>query len=243
VPGEPDASRPTLRVGARGSKDVADRYLASLAIRYPGEEWQECGAIEQWLADRTRPAPAKPRVDCRFTTDRPKLDGVLDDKCWQTASPLLIPSQVPSLQSPVTFAYDERYLYFGIRCDRRSELNYAAAEGNRTYDGDLTEHDRIRVLVDVDRDYTTHFALTVDHRGWTNDDCWGDTSWNPKWFVAAGGDTNHWTAETAIPWAELAPVAPTTGAAWAVSCERVLPGTSADSQQVNPRKFSVLLLK
>lgn len=222
---------------SRHRPDAADRYLASLAIRYPGDEWQECGAVEQWLADRTRPAPAKPRIDCRFTTDRPNLDGFLEEKCWQHQ-----PAQLSASDSKVTFAYDEQYLYVAIHCDKQAHLDYDPAEGNRTYDADLAEHDRVRLLVDVERDYTTYFELVVDHRGWTNDACWGDSSWNPKWFVAAGGDAEHWTAEAAIPWAELATTPPTTGAAWAVACERVLPGDS-QGERVTPRDFSVLVVK
>ena len=104
----------------------------------------------------------------------------------------------------------------------------------------------MRIRLDVDRDYTTFYSLSIDHRGWTNDACWGDTSWNPKWFVAAEGDAEHWTVEAAIPWGELTATAPTTGAAaWAVSCERTPPDSPPDSRhdRLNPRDFSVLLLK
>jgi hypothetical protein len=224
----------------RNSPDAADRYLASLAIRYPGDEWQQCGAVEQWLADRTRPAPAKPRIDCRFTAERPQLDGTIDEKCWQHQA-----AELGAEGSEITFAYDEQFLYLAVRCEKSGELTYPTDDRPRTYDADLTEHDRVRVLIDVDRDYTTWFALSVDHRGFTNDECWGDTSWNPKWFVAAGGDDERWTVEAAIPWSELTATPPTLGAAWAVACERVLPAASAEMQEhrVSPRDFSVLLLK
>jgi photosystem II stability/assembly factor-like uncharacterized protein len=243
-------SEPQIRVPwamaerRRNFPDAADRYLASLAIRYPGDEWQECGAVEQWLADRSRPQPAKPRIDCRFVADRPLLDGTLDEPCWQAEWTELAAehSAIRNPQSAFTFAYDEQYLYLAVRCKKASELDYAIDNRPRIYDADLTGHDHVRVRVDVDRDYTTYFSLTVDHRGWTNDACWGDTSWNPKWFIAAGGDADQWTAEAAIPWAELTAIAPATGTAWAVSYERILP---KDSQRdgVNPSDFSVLLLK
>jgi hypothetical protein len=224
----------------RNLPDAADRYLESLAIRYPGEEWQQCGAVEQWLADRTRPLPAKPRIDCRFTAERPKLDGVLDDKCWQTST--TINSPITSHKSQITFSYDEQYLYFAIRCAKNADLDYTNDGSVRAYDADLTKHDRVRILIDVDRDYITYFSFSVDHRGFTNDACWQDQSWNPKWFVAAGGDNDHWTSETAIPWSELVSIPPTTGAAWAVACERVLPGDSQE-ESTSPRDFGVLLLK
>jgi hypothetical protein len=245
-------SEPQIRVPwalaerRRGAPDSADRYLASLAIRYPGEPWQECGAVEQWLTDRSRPQPTKPRIDCRFTTDRPTLDGELNEACWQSKWTELArrDSAIRNPNSAVIFSYDEQYLYLAIRCDKLSKQSYASDNRPRTYDADLTTHDRVRVRIDIDRDYTTFYSLTVDHRGWTNDACWGDASWNPKWFVAAGSDAEHWTAEAAIPWGELFATPPTTGTAWAVSCERILPNaTESQHRRVSPRDFSVLLLK
>lgn len=246
VSGHPDPTLPTPTpdASAFGSRNGADRYLASLAIRYPGDAWQQCGEIEQWLADRTRPAPAKPRMDCRFTAERPQLDGELQEPCWEKTTPLTPSSHsaIRNPQSAIVFAYDEKYFYLAIRCAKQADLAYPVATEKRTYDAELAEHDRVRILIDVDRDYSTWFALTVDHRGFTNDECWGDSSWNPKWFVAAGADPEHWLVEAAIPWAELTATPPTTGAAWAVACERVLPGASP-ATGATPRDFGVLLFK
>jgi hypothetical protein len=99
----------------------------------------------------------------------------------------------------------------------------------------------VRLLLDVDRDYTTYFDLAVDHRGWTNDVCWQDKSWNPKWFVAAGDSAQHWTSEAAIPWNELTANPPNIGAAWVFSGERL--GGEASSKVVGPNDFCLLLFK
>ena len=59
------------------------------------------------------------------------------------------------------------------------------------------------IFLDLDRDYATYYHLTIDHRGWAADACFGDSSWDPKWFVAARTADGAWTAEAAIPLREL----------------------------------------
>jgi photosystem II stability/assembly factor-like uncharacterized protein len=223
----------------RGVPDAANQYLESLTIRAPGEAWQQCGMAERWVADTTKPAPTKPRVVCRFTGAKPKLDGKLDEGMWQ--APGLALSTSESEKNTVIFANDEGYLYVGVKCVKNSKLSYATDGRARTYDADLSGQDRVRLLLDVDRDYTTYFDLTVDHRGWTNDACWQDKSWNPKWFVAAGGDAGVWTCEVAIPWSELTADPPKIGGAWTVSGERL--GTSSNSKVVGPNDFCLLQFK
>ena len=225
-----------------GTPESADRYLQSLAIRYPGESWQECGAVERWLTDRSKPAPAKPRVTCRFTGAKPKLDGQLDETFWQ-AKAVKLPTISTGPETEIRFAHDEAYFYLAIRCAKDPTLTYATDARARTYDADLRDQDRVRILIDVDRDYTTFFSLTVDHRGWTNDACWHDKSWNPKWFVATAGDAEHWNCEAAIPWSELTATPPTVGDAWALAAERISPSAEFEQQECSPADFGVLLFK
>jgi photosystem II stability/assembly factor-like uncharacterized protein len=223
----------------RGVPDAANQYLESLSIRAPGEAWQQCGIAERWIADTAKPAPAKRRVICRFTGTKPKLDGKLDEEFWQ--APGLALDTFDAATSTVVFANDENYLYVGVKCAKDAKLSYATDGRARTYDADLTGQDRVRLLLDVDRDYTTYFDLAVDHRGWTNDACWQDKSWNPKWFVASGGNAEHWTCEAAIPWSELTANPPKIGEAWVVSGERL--GDDANSKVVEPNDFCLLLFK
>jgi photosystem II stability/assembly factor-like uncharacterized protein len=227
----------------RGESEAADRYLESLTVRAVGEVWQQCGVAERWIADTTKPAPSKQRVICRFTGTKPKLDGKLDEEMWQAPGLALgvSISENQSAASSVVFANDENYLYVGVKCVKNSKLNYETDGRARTYDADLTGRDRVRLLLDVDRDYTTYFDLAVDHRGWTNDACWQDKSWNPKWFVAADGDAGQWTCEAAIPWSELTAEPPKIGGAWALSASRL--GPALNSKVVGPNDFCLLLFK
>jgi hypothetical protein len=101
----------------------------------------------------------------------------------------------------------------------------------------------------LDRDYTTYYRLTVDHRGWTGEACCGDRSWNPKWYVSAATAAGVWTIEAAIPLEEL--VAATQGQqqAWAVGLQRTVPGVGFQSWtrpaavQVRPEGFGILVIE
>jgi hypothetical protein len=94
----------------------------------------------------------------------------------------------------------------------------------RPRDADLSQHDRLELLVDLDRDYATYYHLAVDDRGWTADSCWGDNTWNPQWFVATACDERAWTIEAAIPLTELTGTPPSPGVTWAINVQRTVPG-------------------
>ncbi len=126
-------------------------------------------------------------------------------------------------------AHDNEFLYVAIRCPKLPNLDYRADDSPRPRDADLTRHDRVSIRLDVDRDYTTAFELTVDHRGWTHDACWGDATWNPTWFVATANDETSWTVEAAIPLAELVEKPPASRDVWAVSARRTIPRTGYQS--------------
>ena len=121
--------------------------------------------------------------------------------------------------------------------------------GRGPRDADLAAHDRVIVRLDVDRDYTTAFELTVDDRGWTHDACWNDATWNPTWFVAAAADEATWTVEAAIPLAQLVAEPPAAKHVWAASVVRTIPrvgdetwsgdATSGDS----PEQFGLLIFE
>lgn len=244
----------------------ADKYLESLAIRYPGEAWQTCGEAEQWIADRTRRKPRKPVISCPVTATRPQLDGRHDEPMWQhkfvqlsKASPggatgygLLntAPEKVVQDRPPTKLqvAYDREFLYFAIQCTKIPNMDYAMDEGHRTYDADLTENDRVRILLDIDRDYSTYFELTCDYRGWTNDACWNNHSWNPRWYVAARCDEANWYIEAAIPWSELTANVPDSSTVWAIAVTRFFPtGELQDltdgGAAAGPESFGLLQFK
>jgi hypothetical protein len=110
----------------------------------------------------------------------------------------------------------------------------------------LRGHDRVSIMLDLDRDFQTYYHLQIDQRGALGEDCWGDQSWNPKWYVAVDSDANGWTAEIAIPLAELTADSIVVGKTWACNVVRVTPGKGVMSwsrpADVDPRPEGMGLL-
>jgi hypothetical protein len=112
---------------------------------------------------------------------------------------------------------------------------------------DVEGFDRVSILLDLDRDYQSYFQFQVDQRGGLAEDCWGDPSWNPKWFVATHREANVWTAEIAIPLVELSADVPTQGRVWACNIVRTIPGKGVQAwsipANVTPRPEGMGLLQ
>jgi hypothetical protein len=172
----------------------------------------------------------------------------LDDPIWQEAKSAALQSAQHDdgdWPAAVMLACDDEFLYIGARCQtpptaaRTPALAEMDDPAPRVRDADLSAHDRIEVLVDIDRDFTTFYRLAIDDRGWTNDACWNDASWDPKWFVAAKREQAAWTVEAAIPLVELVGRPPAPGTSWAVGIQRVVPNVGFQSWST-PAAVSVL---
>ncbi len=144
-------------------------------------------------------------------------------------------------------AHDGEFLYVAVQCRRAPGVKYEESDAPRTHDADLQGQDRVSLLIDLDRDFATYYRLTIDHRGWTGDDCWGDATWNPTWFVAAKTTDANWTAEAAIPLDQLTGRYPKTGHIWAIGIQRTVPAvgfqswTKPASTTVMPEGFGYLI--
>lgn len=212
--------------------------------------WQNCARGEQWLIEG-RGMPPKPTLTCVPATQAPWLDGKLDDEVWQQSPFVRLSSAQGDDEdwpAEVMLAGDQQFLFLGVRCRKAPGAAYPAAAGARTRDADL-DGDRVELLIDVDRDYVSCYRLAIDHRGWTTDVCWGDNSWNPRWFVAVASDEQTWTAEAAIAWSELTGNTSDQGDAWALAIYRVVPGVGfqswtpeASATAVLPQSFGYLKL-
>ncbi len=195
------------------------------------DAWWSCGHGEAWLLDRKGPLP-KPVISCPAVTDRPRLDGRLDDAIWQKARTIALTSlraDDADWPASVMLAHDAQYLYLAIRCRRAPGVRYEAANGLRPRDPDLSDNDRIDIFLDINRSYSTYYRLSIDHRGWASDAYSSDASWNPKWFVAAQTADGAWTAEAAIPLAELKATIVPGQTVWAIGIQRTVPGVGFQS--------------
>ncbi|MEM8677917.1 MAG: hypothetical protein AAGF97_01055, partial [Planctomycetota bacterium] len=179
--------------------------------------WQACARAELALIDPLRDSPKPTLISVQG--QRPVLDGRLEDPLWQlsAATPLTLGEH-----GRVWVAHDAEHLYIAIQADKLEGVSYETPSEPRRRDADLSERDRLQILLDVDRDYETGWLLEVDHRGWGSERLMQDRYWNPNWYIAADETELNWTVECAIPLSELGERAkpPPT---WGLGFRRIVP--------------------
>lgn len=225
-----------------GRSQESKSWLTLLKHKRESGDWRIRALVEPWIADAADREAPMPTTRCLSTDKRPHLDGILNESLWLRADSFAPSSDAKEPKSEILLAYDDEYFYVAMRSQRISDVQYLPDIRPRTYDADLKGHDHVVLCLDADRDYATCYRLAVDHRGWTADACWLDTSWNPEWFVAAGGRTRSWTIEAAIPWTELAVTPPRAGDVWATSARRVAPSQQAPASAESPPEDFRLLI-
>ena len=248
-----------------GDTRAAERTYLSMQRSSWRNAWWYCAESERLLiqnATATNPATAattKPVWICRRTEEKPLLDGKLDEACWRKqagtsdAKALGNEIQLRSIfrddqkwPASVRVGYDGDYLYLGIQCHKADGIEYPVDSDPRTRDAELDDHDRVDLMIDVDRDYATYYRLTIDSRGRTRDSCWKDASWNPDWYVATHDAKDFWTCEAAIPLKQLISGTQGDKRIWAVGVQRTVPGvgfqswTQPASTQIAPEGFGYL---
>lgn len=215
---------------AAGEPRQAERWLTNIAGSSTTDPWAILAQCEIWLG-HAQNQPAKRVATCALAPVPPKLDGRLDDLVWSTARPLSLVAAADNRQempgAVVVMAYDREFLYLAASCQKQAGQEYPKDDSVRAYDSDLSKYDRLSIALDLDRDYLSFYQLEVDSRGFTADTCVDDRTWNPRWFVATGGDDQWWTVELAIPLTELTSDLPKSKSAWGVAVQRVLPQQGA----------------
>ncbi len=233
----------------RGQPDPAERFYDGQRRSIARDIWWACAQGEQWLAAPKGPPP-KAVLHCRAAAARPRLDGRLDEPTWKAAEPAALASPLhddAEWPAEVLLSYDREFLYLAIRARQAPGGPYEPTPGPRPRDADLSARDRVELLLDIDRDFSTYYRLAVDSRGWTAEDCWEDATWNPSWFVAADSGDGAWTAEAAIGWDQLTGEPPGLKTVWAIGIQRIVPRTGFQSWnapaavQVIPEGFGYLV--
>jgi hypothetical protein len=232
-----------------GQFSQTQEWYAKFRTLGPKGPWSEAAAAELWLSSRALPPPRRFAL-CRFTNVKPFLDGEFDDPCWKGMEPLTMQNAVgetvKEYSTEARFAYDREFLYIALRCKHPPGRSVPPVK-NRTRDANLDPYDRVSILLDLDRDYSTYFQLQVDQRGCVRDDCWGDLTWDPKWFVAVHSAADCWQVEAAIPLNELTGERIGASTAWAVNVVRTLPGRGVQAWSLpadvepRPEGMSVML--
>ena len=165
----------------------------------------------------------------------PRLDGVLSDPCWlAAAAAALDPGAASAPGGLLTAATDGRFLFLAGALPAHPDHGEAPTLEGRAHDADLSALDRVEFSIDPDGDLGTAWNFAVARDGGTREDCCGDPSWDPGWFVEVvrtpplePGDPGDWRFEAAIPLDALSFAPPTAASAWAVRIRRVTPGVGA----------------
>ena len=237
------------------------------------QAWRKAAAMELWLLSRKGNSPM-PAWACRKSEGRPWLDGNLDEPFW-TQIPAQHPIMVKNGQTinakkgngPQTrfseplalFAHDDNFLYLGIRVkstlDERSKLSDPQILTNsvRGHDTDLSRLEHINLVIDIDRDYSSVYRFRIDKRGWIDDLCWEDPTWDPRWFVASRKSGDWWELELAIPLSMISSEKISHGKAWAIGISHHHPDLEGDlswsgagrvaPKQPTPNDFGILLFQ
>jgi photosystem II stability/assembly factor-like uncharacterized protein len=202
-----------------GDFDTPRKWYTEFAARQTDGPWRSAAQAELWLANRVGPPP-RPVLVCRATDVRPYLDGKLNDPCWEGVQPVRLSNAagdtIKDYPTEVRTTYDKEFLYLAVRCGHPAGQEVPAAKV-RTRDGNLRPNDRISLMLDLDRDYATYFHFQVDQTGCVAEDCWGDRTWNPRWFVAVHREPGVWVVEAAIPLGVLTGDLVTAGRVWAAN--------------------------
>ncbi|HRX78790.1 MAG TPA: YCF48-related protein [Pirellulaceae bacterium] len=215
----------------QGNLNGANRLYQQVAGSQPFNASRQAAHGELWLASQ-HGQPPKPVLACPKIVERPFLDGKFDEEFWATTVSAELKSQLgddADWPATIKLARDDEYLYLGIQCRKINGVAYTATEAIRGRDPDLSSQDRVELLLDTNRDYTSYIKLVVDHRGWTGESAWGDVRWNPEWFVAAEATDHTWSIEAAVPLADLAHDQINTGDVWGCGMQRIVPAVGFQS--------------
>lgn len=166
-----------------------------------------------------RPVASETRTMVATRTDRPpRIDGRLDDLCWEDGQPtsdfiLKEPEEgAPAeAQTVVRILYDEEHLYLGLEMfdDRPDKIEARVVPR----DGTFYPKDLIGIVLDTYHDHQSAYGFWINPYGIQNDfttqddganGWWGtNTTWNGVWMSEAQITDRGWTAEVAIPFRTL----------------------------------------
>ena len=147
----------------------------------------------------------------RLVTEKPVIDGKLDDECWKHGTwagdyHQFIPNEgaKPTFPTEHNIQYDDKNLYIAFRAyDNEPEKIHRYADVRDNIVGDM-----VGVNFDSYRDYRTGFEFTVTAWGQKvdlvlfNPINW-DFNWNAVWKCKVGMEDSAWVAEIEVPLSQL----------------------------------------
>ncbi len=227
----PGAKNAIVSFSLSGSGEAYCDDIAVAAI--PGSALPDLqpglGVLEERSALAGSPTEAAPPkvLTCGVAEQPPKLDGVLDDPCWEragAASDFLPFLQMPGTQvaTKVLACADQTALYFGFECTEPSTDNLVATAGER--DGPVWRDDSVELFLDTNLDRRSYYQIIVNSKGIFFDQDTGSpdlagSKWNGPIRVATKLWPDRWTAELVLEFAGLR-LAEAEGQQWGVNFAR-----------------------
>ncbi|NQU53230.1 MAG: carbohydrate binding family 9 domain-containing protein [Bacteroidetes bacterium] len=143
----------------------------------------------------------------------PKIDGVLNDECWKLMGKWdggFIQQQphqakAPSQETEIKILYDDKYLYFAIKCYDNEPEKMNPILGRRD---DYTVGDIAGIALDSYNDKQTAFEFNLTSAGQKVDLMhMGEYGWDFNWDAVWDGKTSigdsAWYAEMRVPFTQL----------------------------------------
>lgn len=147
----------------------------------------------------------------RLSTEKPDIDGKLNDACWQTGEwagdyTQWIPNEgaKPSQPTQLKILYDDKNIYVAIRAyDSVPEKIIHKAGRRDEFIGDM-----VGISFDSYHDHRTGFEFDVSAAGQKVDllltnPSNADLNWNAVWYAKTAQEDSAWTAEFEIPLSQL----------------------------------------
>lgn len=153
-------------------------------------------------------------------TEEIQLDGMLNEKSWQSADKATNFWQYFPMDTTLSFCpteakitYDDQFLYVGFKVTDREAGPFIKTPLRRDFKGD--HNDAISVIFDTFSDNTNGILFGINAYGVQREGMLSgisgssgarsgfDLSWDNKWFSETKISDGYWTAELAIPFKTL----------------------------------------
>lgn len=172
------------------------KYGSEVMDSWDRSAWEQLGLAAsaggwQKLARPTQQSSlVAPLIPADAADAVPWLDGQLREAIWNAPA---IADDQPLLR----IAYDDQYIYLGIRGVFQADDRLPPAE-RRERDEMLVDQARVLCELDMDADLLTAYQLTIDAQGRTHDAIDGFALWQPQWYVSTDVQQGVRTIEAAI---------------------------------------------
>jgi len=163
-----------------------------------------------------------PLISALPATTKPRIDGILDEPCWQTAelsSPMVaIGGAAVKVPTWGKFCWDEKYLYVAIICNEplMSDLQ------GRLQRKDLAQFEEsIEVFINPSHDHSAYKQFRIGFMGETDTHVQNDIdlTLTSQWHGAVHHAADAWTVEMAIPF-EVIGMRPASNCLWGLNFNR-----------------------